>query len=553
MSPDTSTFDYIVVGGGTAGVVIASRLKTYLPDATIALLEAGPNAVDHPTVNNVSGPPAWVELMQEGLIVDYSTVPQPHLANRPIMNCAGRLLSGSSAVNVGHWMRPSRVDCDTLAQRAGNDALKFDNMMKYFKMIETHHNATASADHYGFEGPIGTVGGNKYPLREILQRSAETLGYQRNEDAAKTGDNRGLIDFAQNFRATSDTTATRQHSAKVYELSGVEVMCDTQVAKILLDDTKRAMGVELVDGRQLRAKKEVVVSCGTQRSPQLLMLSGIGPKDKLTKHDIEVLVDSPEVGNNLMDHNAMIQYFTLSDNSKGYAYPFLGKNLPEYGHGLPIDFNLIGHIDRQELAPHLKNDGCDVDASPLVDEERCHFMSIMFYDNLFAPPGVYADVIDEGTRIAVASIHVMPLSRGTVTLKSKNPMDVPVCDPKFLSTETDRFIMRKAVRENLRLVDAAPLNDEIVGEVPPKGFSALTARSSDAEIDERNAKLATTIFHPMGTCALGTVLDPEFRVKGVHGLRVCDASVFAEPVAGMPSYMIYALAELFAETLAGRV
>lgn len=553
MAPESSTFDYIVVGGGTAGVVIASRIKKYLPDATIALLEAGPNAVDHPIVNNVSGPPAWVELMQEGLIVDYSTVPQPHLADRQIMNCAGRLLSGSSAVNVGHWMRPSRIDCDTLAQRAGNDAIKFDNMKKYFKMIETHHDTSASAEYYGFEGPIGTIGGNKYPLREILQKSAESLGYKRNENAAKTGDNRGLIDFAQNFRATSETTATRQHSGKVYDLSGVEVMCDVQVARVLLDDDKRATGVELVNGRQLRVNKEVVVSCGTQRTPQLLMLSGIGPEDELTKHGIEVVVASAEVGKNLVDHNAMIQYFTLCDNSKGYAHPFVGKSLPEYGHGLPIDFNLIGHIDREELAPYLKKDGRDVDESPLVDEERCHFMSIMFYDNLFAPPGVYADVVDEGTRIAVASVHVMPLSRGTVTLKSKDPLDAPVCDPKFLSTETDRFIMRKAVRENLRLVDAAPLKEEIAEEVPPKGFGALTARSSDAEIDERNAKVATTIFHPMGTCALGTVLDGEFRVKGVEGLRVCDASVFSEPVAGMPSYMIYALAELFAETLAGGV
>ncbi|KAH7407093.1 hypothetical protein DE146DRAFT_607655 [Phaeosphaeria sp. MPI-PUGE-AT-0046c] len=546
----SAMFDYIVVGGGTAGVVIASRLRKYLPDARIALLETGPNAVHHPTVNNVSGPPAWIELMQEGLIVDYSTVPQPHLANRSIMNCAGRLLSGSSAVNVGHWMRPSRVDCDLLASRAGSDRMRFENMVKYFKMIETHHDAAADGEVYGFEGPIGTVGGRKYPLREILQKSVENLGYTYNPGAAKSGDNRGLIDFAQNFRATSETTATRQHSAKVYDLSGIEVICDATTAKILFDDEKRATGVELVDGTMLHASREVIVSCGTQRTPQLLMLSGIGPAAELEKHDIPLLIDAPTVGQNLMDHNAMIQYFQLKDGSKGYAHPFVGKSQLQYGHGLPIDFNLLGHISREELAPYLKNDGRDADASTLLDDERCHFMSIMFYDNLFAPPGVYADVIDEGTRIAVAAVHVMPLSRGTVTLKSKSPKDDPVCDPQFLSTETDRFVMRKAVRENLRLVNAAPLKDEIVGEVSPRGFSALTADSSDAEIDERNAKVATTIFHPMGTCALGTVLDGDFKVKGTKGLRVCDASVFAEPVAGMPSYMIYALAELCSEVIA---
>lgn len=140
-----------------------------------------------------------------------------------------------------------------------------------------------------------------------------------------------------------------------------------------------------------------------------------------------------------------------------------------------------------------------------------------------------------------------------MTLRSKDPKDALVCDTEFLSMETDRFIMRKAVRKILRLVEAEPLRDEIVGEVPPKGFSALTAGSKDAEIDERNAKVATTIFHPIGTCALGKVLDGEFNVKGVRGLRICDASVFAEPVAGIPSYMIYALTELCAETVARKV
>jgi choline dehydrogenase-like flavoprotein len=316
----TSTFDFIIVGGGTAGVVIASRLKSYLPDSSIALIEAGPNAVDHPMVNDVSSAAAWLPMMFQGLVVDYSTVPQPHLNNREIMNVAGRFLSGSSGVNVGHWMRPSTVDCELIAARAGNDAFRFENMVKYFRRVETHFDDSADKEYYGFDGPIGTVGGRKYPLREKFQASAEMLGHKLNPNASR-GEQLGLVDLVQCFKSTSDSTSTRQHSAHVYDLGGVDVRCDAPVARVLFDDAKRAVGLELVSGEKLLARKEVVVSCGAQRTPQLLMLSGVGPSQELAKFDIPVVLDAPAVGQNLFDHSAMLQIFKLKDAAKGYAQP----------------------------------------------------------------------------------------------------------------------------------------------------------------------------------------------------------------------------------------
>jgi choline dehydrogenase-like flavoprotein len=546
----SSAYDYIVVGGGTAGVVIAARLSQYIPNARIALLEAGPNAVDHPKVNDVSNPGAWLGLIPEGLVVDYSTAPQPHLNNRVIPTLAGRFLSGSSGVNVGNWMRPSVVDCDLIAERAGSDKFLFKNLVKYFKRVETHFDLNADKDFHGFDGPLHTIGGRKYPMRELLKESAEKRGYKYNPNASK-GDPIGLADFVQCFKATSESTSTRQHSARVYDLGGVDVRCEAPVARILLTEG-RATGVQLVSGERLHATKEVIVSCGTQKTPQILMLSGIGPASELATHSIPLVVDAPAVGQNLFDRSSVMQFFKLKDASKGYARPWTNTVKPNYTQGLPVDFSLFGHISSSSLLPSLRADGQDVSTSSMVTDRRTHFMSVMFYDALFAPPPLYPSISHEkGEYISMGAMHMFPLSRGSVTLSSPFPSDNPILNPKFMSTETDRFILRHAIRENLAILSTSPLAEEIDGEVAPLGSKALDRNSTDEEIDERVRAHMGTVWHPMGTCALGTVLDSDFSVKGVKGLRVCDASVFPEPVGAMPSCAVYALGEMCAEMIAG--
>lgn len=148
---------------------------------------------------------------------------------------------------------------------------------------------------------------------------------------------------------------------------------------------------------------------------------------------------------------------------------------------------------------------------------------------------------------------MLPLSRGSVTLKSADPNDKPICNPRFLSTNADRFTLRRTVRENLTLVETEPLVSEIQGEVAPADprYPVLTSKSSDDEIDARIRAFTITVEHSMGTCALGAVLNDEIRVESVKELRVCDSSVFPEPIAAMPSYAIYALAEMYAELITG--
>ncbi|KAJ4358069.1 uncharacterized protein N0V89_002648 [Didymosphaeria variabile] len=562
MSAQTQEFDYIIVGGGTAGVPIASRLSSYLPDKSVLLLEAGPSAITHPKVMD---PSKIFDLIGEGLLVDYSTTPQKHCNDRQILNLAGRMLSGSSGGNVGVWMRASSADHDLIAERAGHDRFRFKNMVKYFKKAERWYDEDADVDFHGFDGPLHTVGGRKYPLRPYIRKAAENIGFKYNPNAAAKGDPTGLVDLVQCFRKTSESSSERQHSARVYDLSNVDVRCESPVAKILIDDEeKRAIGVELFSGERLFAHKEIIVACGAQRTPQLLMLSGIGPQDELEKHDIKVQIDAPLVGKNLFDHACVTQYYKLKDPSKGFALPFEGTMRPEYGQGFPWEFNLFSHISPSALAPVLAADKERVTSSgdegqhPHLRDKRCHFMLLPFYFPILADLNGYNSeiVVGDGKHIAVTALNLLPLSRGTVTLRSSNPADKPVCDPEFMSTESDRFIIRTAIRMTLTLVSTPPFADVLDGETPPADsrYPVLTTESSDQEIDERVKGHMQTIAHPMGTCALGDVLDSEFRVQGVKGgnLRVCDASVFPEPLAGMPSCTIYALAEMCADLIAGR-
>ncbi|KAF3002701.1 hypothetical protein E8E13_010069 [Curvularia kusanoi] len=264
------------------------------------------------------------------------------------------------------------------------------------------------------------------------------------------------------------------------------------------------------------------------------MLSGIRPAAELEKYSNPFVLDAPAVGQNLFDHPAFFSFDKLKDAGKGYARPFAGTSKPEYGQGSAIDFTLFAEM------------------SPMLSSERSHFQSLTCYDGRFAPPPLFPTIEEDNAHICFAAIHMLPLSRGTVSLRSADPKDDPVCDPNFFSTETDRFIMRRAVRENLKIVSTPPFADHVEGEVPPLGFPALTTQSSDDEIDARIRAMTMTVAHPMGTCALGQVLDEEFRVKGVQSLRVCDASIFPEPVAAMPSCLIYAMAEMAAEMVAGK-
>ncbi|KAF2194683.1 GMC oxidoreductase [Zopfia rhizophila CBS 207.26] len=459
---------------------------------------------------------------------------------------AGRMLSGSSGGNMGVWLRASQADYALIAQKAGHDRFTFEKMLPYFRGIETYWNKSADPKYHGFSGPIHTVAGRNYPLRDVIRKSYESMGYMCNPESM-TGDPTGLTDLTQCFNATSESSCERQHSAGIYDLSNVHVLCESPVARILFDAEKNASGVTLLDSRQLAARKEVIISCGSQKPPQLLMLSGIGPASELSKHEIPTLVDSPSVGQNLFDHMVLTQYFKPRHPEKGLCLLFTGT-----------EWIAFKNIPPSDLAPVLSADnepGVKDNQHPHLQPKRCHIMTIPFYWPMLATSEYNPEIGPlDGTHMALTSLHLLPISRGAITLKSPNPFDNPVIDPRYFSTNTDRYILRRAVREILRLTETEPLASGLVGEAPPVDprLPALSTKSSDEEIDARIRAFCGTIVHPMGPCALGTVLYAEFQVKGVQGLRVCDVSVFPEPVGAMLSQTIYAVGELCADLVAGR-
>jgi len=242
----------------------------------------------------------------------------------------------------------------------------------------------------------------------------------------------------------------------VYNLDDIEVFCDAPVAHIHLNESKRAISIELVSGDKLFASQEIAISCRTQVTPKVLMLSSIDIFSELTKYDISQIANSPEVGQNLCNYNIITQYYELKDSSKRFSPPFSGKSKVEYGQGSPYDFALFASIPEVVLNPHVEEDGSCMgelqQKHRLLRSFRRHYLSVAFYYPVLAHPIAFPTFSDNGTHISISAFHMLPLSRGNVSLAHSDSSDGAVCNPRYLSTNPDRFIMRGAVRENLQLV-----------------------------------------------------------------------------------------------------
>ena len=486
------------------------------------------------------------------LVSQYNTTPQAGLANRPILNFAGNILSGSSAVNYGMWSRGDRIDYEQWAKSSCDERWTYERMMPYFNRSEHHHDPDADPKLHGFDGPIHTVSGRQYPLRDTVYNAFRTAGYQDNEDA-NSGNPLGLAKYTENWHK-----GFRQPAGTAYPLDGVEVMTDTSVRKLVLKDQPAtgnmlATGIELLSGRQIHARKEVIVCCGAHRTPQLLMLSGIGDEAELAKHGIQQLVNSHFVGHGLFDHLALGIAWKLqpSVQERGAAlgHPKWADN-PSNAEGMPMEWIAHASVPPSAILLALQADG-EILAAPkqLLLRERAHIMMLVAYGPMALGPN--SSIPMDGSHISTISLLYQPTSRGSLTLSSANPEDPPVVDPAYYATQTDKVMLRSAIRNILRVMETPAMQDVIECESPPEGYSPLTSKSTDSEIDARVAGFGTTIHHAAGTCAMGNVVDGQLRVKGVDGLRIVDASVFPAPVSGALQASVYAVAELASDLILG--
>jgi choline dehydrogenase len=518
-------YDYVIVGAGSAGCVLAARLSED-PDVTVCLLEAGPPD----TVENIHVPVQFGKLFKTQVDWDYSTAPEPFLDRRRIYLPRGRTLGGSSSMNAMIYIRGNRADYDGWRD-GGAAGWGYDDLLPYF--LRAEDNERGGSELHGAGGPLTvSEGRSRNPMTQAFLEAAVQAGHELNDDFnGPVQDGFGLYQLTQRGGRRCSTAVAYLHP--VLSRENLHVETRVQAHRILFDGD-RAVGVA---GEQhgapveFRAEREVILAAGAYNSPQLLMLSGIGPAGHLMLRQIEPRVDLP-VGENLQDHPACGAAWTTTQ-----PVSLLVAALPETAAGHLEDFAQNGH---GPLTSNVGEGGGFLRtraASPAPDVQF-HLLPVMFIDEgLEDPP-------DHGLLISVCVLK--PESRGSVTLASADPTAKPVIRHNYFAAEADMRAMLDGLRALLELSRQDALRPYC--ETPhtyPEG--------EDEESLRAHARGHTqTIYHPAGTCPIGAVVDAHLSVLGVEGLRVVDASVMPSVVRGNTNAPTIAIAERASDLIRGQ-
>ena len=429
----------------------------------------------------------------------------------------------------------------------------YDGLLPYFCRTETHHDPEADPDQHGFDGPIHSTPalGRTYPLTEHLKQAYLKIGVNPIRDH-NSGDNKGMAPHVENWYR-----GKRQPAGKAYLLEGIQLLTNQTVERIILESRLgrfKATGIGLTSGQELRAFKEVIVCCGAIRTPQLLMLSGIGPAEELEKLNIPLFVESPDLGKNFSDHSSITQFYRIRNPEKGLCAPSAAFNHPSYVEGFPTDYIIAESAPTSALKQALQLDSPEPEKSVISDTDPYLFPPRTHYEILpmYAPtevPLTDMNIPLDGSIISIGIIGLLPTSRGSVTLASRDPMAHPLIDPNYYATHVDRVVLRAGMRRNMAAFETPEAQAVVAEEVPPAGFPALNSKSTDDELDARIKRCAGTFYHTSGTASMGRVVDTECKVKGVTRLRVVDASVLPTPISAHYMVAVYALAEQMAEII----
>lgn len=393
-------------------------------------------------------------------------------------------------------MRGDKNDFDHWAEIVGDQRWSYDGMLPYFKKTEEYWNASQTTPgQHGFTGPLAiqsvTSTDRNFPLRDPLaeawaQNGVEGLPHWD----GNAGSPQGRAELTEDRR-----DGLRQLASTAYPLGGMTVLTNTLVESIVLSEDgcgATATGIKLANGTIFSGKK-IIASAGTYRTPQLLMLSGIGPTNVLKKVGIKQIVNSPHVGKGLYDHLEFPMYWRLKNASSGVAIgssnPLFSQ--PEFGTGLPLDWVVTTTVPKAGLIQAITADEGKAPKSshPLLKTTRSFIEHLVIY-----AAGSAADpvVATDGTHVMSQMVHFIPTSVGTVTINSTDPNASPVINPNYFTTEVDRYVLREGVRRMVKLMLGTPEMQEIIdGETPPDAFDAITLDATD---DYLNARLKHSVL-----------------------------------------------------------